>query len=84
MPADKVTVVAYPAAGGHVRRFVCPHCRGLTGGRVGSVEAARLVAAGAVMTCAGPPASPLTEDELIAFGRSTAGASDLARLAVDG
>lgn len=82
VPAEKVRVTAYPS-GRYIRTFVCPHCRDRTSSRVGSVEATRLVAAGAGLAHVAAPMGPLTEDDLIAFGRRAAAVSDLARLALE-
>lgn len=83
VPAEAVTVVAYAGDARHLRTFVCPHCRGLAGDRIGSAEAIRLFAAGAAVARPAPPTAPLTEDELIEFGRKAAATSDLARFALE-
>lgn len=82
VPTEKVSVIPYPD-GEFLRTFVCPHCRGRAGGRIGSVEASRLVGAGAAFPSVAAPTAPLSEDDLIAFGSRAADESHLVRLALE-
>ncbi|MPZ73958.1 MAG: hypothetical protein GEU74_12135 [Nitriliruptorales bacterium] len=85
VPVDKAWIVHYPGERGHVRIFVCPHCRIETQERIEQIEALRLFAAGVGVRRTKPAvrSEELSEDDLIEFGRALAHQQDLARMALE-
>lgn len=90
LPTGQVRILCYPRGYNttgrvrHMRVFLCPHCHVDVWQWISAQEALRLFAAGVGVRRYQPSRDgPLTEDELIDFGRSLARRSDIARLALE-